>query len=302
MKCEEFQSAIEEYVDGELDEQTAQLVIAHIATCASCALRCEELRSEQEIYAHYQREVTVTPAIWQGVRARIEIENISRRRDPSTRFREWLVGTFGAPRFSPALTAAMMLIAAGITVGVMSYMNSRVETGARRANSRPVSINVPPATEPSQTGTQVATGNRHVEAGPPIDLGTNSLTQAPSLKTKREDRSRSLPVAAREPVERPTQKANLASREATPEALVHEAEQKYLTAIAMLSRDVNRRRSQIDPDVWARFDETLWAIDRTIADTRRTVREHSNDPVAVQYMLTAYAKKVEVLQEMAQLH
>jgi len=44
---------------------------------------------------------------------------------------------------------------------------------------------------------------------------------------------------------------------------------------------------------------TLAAIDRTIADTREAVGQRPTDPEAVRYMLTAYAKKVEVLQEMA---
>ena len=80
---------------------------------------------------------------------------------------------------------------------------------------------------------------------------------------------------------------------------MREAEQKYLAAISILSRDVNRRRSRLDPETVARFEQTLAAVDRTIAGTRRAVREHPDDPVAVQYMLTAYAKKIDVLREMA---
>jgi hypothetical protein len=68
-----------------------------------------------------------------------------------------------------------------------------------------------------------------------------------------------------------------------------------------LSEDVNRKRTRLDPQVAARFDETLATIDRSIAETRRTVLKHGNDPVAVQYMLSAYAKKVEVMREMAAL-
>jgi hypothetical protein len=88
-------------------------------------------------------------------------------------------------------------------------------------------------------------------------------------------------------------------RKPTPDELVREAEQKYVAAIAMLSRDVNSRRSRLDPKMAARFEQTLAAVERTIADTRRAVREHPGDPVAAQYMLTAYAKKVDVLREMA---
>lgn len=66
----------------------------------------------------------------------------------------------------------------------------------------------------------------------------------------------------------------------------------------MLSRDVNRRRSRLDAETVARFEQTLAAVNRTIADTRRAARKHPGDPVATQYMLTAYARKVDVLREM----
>jgi hypothetical protein len=77
--------------------------------------------------------------------------------------------------------------------------------------------------------------------------------------------------------------------------LVREAEQKYLAAIAIMSQDVKRHRSQIDPAVLARFDSALSDIDRTIAETRQIVRRNPDDPVALQYLLSAYAKKVDTL-------
>jgi hypothetical protein len=96
-----------------------------------------------------------------------------------------------------------------------------------------------------------------------------------------------------------TPRTAAASRqESAPDRLVREAEGKYLAAIRLLSRDVGSRRARLDDDTRARFERTLAAVDRTIADTRRAAREHPRDPVAVQYMLTAYAKKVEVLREM----
>jgi hypothetical protein len=79
---------------------------------------------------------------------------------------------------------------------------------------------------------------------------------------------------------------------------VRDAEQKYLTAITMLSRDVNSRRSQLDPMMLARFDASLAEIDRTIKETRHVVRENPEDPIALQYLLAAYSKKVDVLREM----
>jgi hypothetical protein len=79
----------------------------------------------------------------------------------------------------------------------------------------------------------------------------------------------------------------MAPVKANPAQLVREAEQKYLMAIAMLSRDADRNRSQLDPLVLARFDAALSDI------------ENPGDPIVLQYLLAAYSKKVEVLREMS---
>jgi type VI protein secretion system component VasF len=98
-------------------------------------------------------------------------------------------------------------------------------------------------------------------------------------------------------VERNNSRPSTSGRTPTSDELVREAEQKYVEAIAMLSRDVTRRRSRLDAETAARFERTLAAVNRTIADTRRAVRQHPGDPLAAKYMLTAYAKKVDVLRE-----
>jgi hypothetical protein len=87
--------------------------------------------------------------------------------------------------------------------------------------------------------------------------------------------------------------------EKTPEQLVREAERKYLAAIGILSRDVKQLNTEIDEPTRMKFEQALASIDRTIDATRKAVREHPSDPVAVQYMLAAYARKVDVLREMA---
>jgi hypothetical protein len=47
----------------------------------------------------------------------------------------------------------------------------------------------------------------------------------------------------------------------------------------------------------ARLDAALGSIDNTIVETKKAMRENPNDPIALQYMLSAYAKKVEVLRD-----
>ena len=85
----------------------------------------------------------------------------------------------------------------------------------------------------------------------------------------------------------------------TPDQLVREAQQKYLAAISMLSRDVNRHRSQLDPIMLRAIRcPRLGTSIAPVEDTRRVVNENPGDPIALQYLLAAYSKKVDVLREM----
>ncbi|HEY7547802.1 MAG TPA: zf-HC2 domain-containing protein [Blastocatellia bacterium] len=274
MKCEEILSMREEYFDGELGEKDSQLVTAHLAACGACAVEYDRLCREQEFYASYEREVDVTPALWSGVQARIREEKATRQ---TGKLRQWMDILFGAPRLSFVATAALVVIAIGATVLVMSYMNSRNQPSGASIEKKTADNKQPPNLTP-QGGTN---------DGQPNDAASQNVTP---------------PVPDKDDVQ-PTPASKSPRKEAvrkpTPEQLVREAEQKYVAAIALLSKEVNRRRTEIDPMVLARFDSALAAIDRTIEDTRRAVRQSPNDPIALQYMLAAYAKKVDVLREMA---
>ena len=83
----------------------------------------------------------------------------------------------------------------------------------------------------------------------------------------------------------------------TVDQVARRAEQQYLSAIKILSRDIKRRRALISPALLSQLETVLAEVDRTIAATRRVAREQPRDPVAVQYMASAYEKKVELLRE-----
>lgn len=124
MRCEECLPFIEEYFDGELDEQNSKRVSAHMSACAACTEAFDALLGEQEIYANYERCVEVTPALWQAVRARIE-----ERTDaaplllppPSLlmRLRERVAHAFGALSFTPALATSFALVATAAVAGML---------------------------------------------------------------------------------------------------------------------------------------------------------------------------------------
>ncbi|HEX8888201.1 MAG TPA: zf-HC2 domain-containing protein [Pyrinomonadaceae bacterium] len=129
MKCEECLPLIEEYVDKELGQSASERIAAHLSTCQACALEAAELEHELEIYARYQRDIAVTPAQWNIVRARIEQEKEQPNGEPRARFREWLSGLFGmGRRFRPALVLALLLIFIGVTAAIIYNARQRGST------------------------------------------------------------------------------------------------------------------------------------------------------------------------------
>jgi anti-sigma factor RsiW len=82
-------------------------------------------------------------------------------------------------------------------------------------------------------------------------------------------------------------------------ASIRRAEAEYLDAIRVLSAVVERRKETMDASLVAELEANLRAIDESIAATRRAYLEHPTDPELVHFMLAAYSKKVELLQELS---
>lgn len=307
MKCQDCELLLEEYFDGETDERATDAIAAHLKTCAACSAVCDGLAAEQSLYASYEREVEVTPALWTGVEARLRAE----RREAGgkvgflQRLQGWLAPLLVAPRFSPAMTAAMVVLAVVATAVVMKSIgggNTKPPVIAQAGNQN---------NSPAQGS---APANPNASESPTPESSSSPAT-APSSSPQPTPRPKAVPaqpdpnkleVAVKRPkqgvvLDKASTNAPAQRAETAADKLVREAEQRYVAAIKILERDVKTRREKIDPDTLARFDETLASIDRTIAETRKTARQHGNDPVAVQYMLSAYAKKVEVMREMAAL-
>lgn len=67
MKCEVCSELLEEYLDGELGTEDQDAISAHLITCVSCAEAFATLTVEQELFARYDRELEVAPAVWNGI-------------------------------------------------------------------------------------------------------------------------------------------------------------------------------------------------------------------------------------------
>src|SRR5713226_2107145 len=131
MKCDDCFNLLEEYLDGEVIERDAEQVSAHLITCAACAHEFEALTAEREIYAGYDRELEVSPAMWSAIAART-VEN--RPVDSGSRFSlgGWLAGLFAAPRYAFAGAAAVVIFA--VLIGVV-FLRTRTPERQRQPES-----------------------------------------------------------------------------------------------------------------------------------------------------------------------
>jgi len=275
MKCEQCRALIEDYFDGELNESAASQVRAHLGTCMSCASVAAAIGREQEIYATYEREIEVPVNLWSNIHARIQEDREVGSGSLLSRVRAWLARGNAGLRLSPAFAAALMVIAIVATATVMHYLHSRTQNERDSISAQ--------ATNPSPRG---GDSNEAVVNPRP----TQSSVPSPPSNSEPAvvQRSPKTTVAKRTPPPAPD-----------PATLVREAEQKYVAAIGILSRDLKTRRRQLDPETRSRFDIALAEIDQSIDATRQAVRRNPNDPIAIGYMLTAYAKKVDFLRETA---
>jgi hypothetical protein len=294
MRCEECQLLIERYFDGELGGADADVVTGHLAACGSCAQTYQTLEREQEFYLRHESEIKASPNFWENVFAKAPEKTFALSVRPSPSLRDRLaraISDFCALRLSPLSTVVIALIAIGLTAGVMKYRYSREsiirdEPVSQRFEGNSTSSASPDGGTPNiQEGAETHGGRgiaRDLSA-PPANSNRAGNDRASAVARTENARARQRPAAIR--------------RRQGPEELVREAEQKYIAAIALLSRDANRRRSQLDAETQTQFDQTLAAIDRAIVSTRRVAHGRPEDPVAVQYMLTAYVKKVDLLRQ-----
>src|SRR5258707_8075434 len=118
MKCEECQTLIEEFFDGELDTDRSALVSAHISRCVDCQDLLEALQQEKEAVVSFAFAPEPSPAFWNVVQAEIEKE---KRHEPAGWFANWHIQLerFLPMSFSSMLVPAVVLVLLSLASGVV---------------------------------------------------------------------------------------------------------------------------------------------------------------------------------------
>jgi hypothetical protein len=299
VNCREFLTVIEEYLDGELESHDARRVRAHISTCLGCAQVHEEMYSAQEFLLSNQRLVRLRPELWSAVHEKIKQEKIHRGETQPKNLRQQLGGILEVfyLRHATSAAALLLLLALGTVIGLRVLSNAPDSQHFQQAFVAKDSIAAVSTSQPRASVHQ--TDEAKMDA---IRMGSNIQPGLiPSAGSELRKNAGRRVLTTHKPVESAAERRQSTVAELRPlsDTAVREAEQKYLDTINLLARDAQASRSSVNSESLTSYDEAISVVDRAIDSTRRAVREQPGDLVAVQYMMSAYEKKVELLKGLA---
>ena len=154
MKCDDCLNLLEAYLDGEASEHDSELVRTHLATCSKCANEFEALMAEGELYARYDREIQISPVVWNGIAARIATETPAVKRERSD-LGSWFAGLFAVPRIGFAFSGALAVLIAMVAVG---YFYLRPQPDQRLLVARNIDVRTGTSRIPAPASPTPSTG------------------------------------------------------------------------------------------------------------------------------------------------
>lgn len=277
MNCERCKNEVEDFLYGELGEARVTEVRAHLGDCAVCAALRDEIERENEIFGRFYEQTAIEPAaeMWEAIRARINNEAQGQAQIKKSH-RWWLerprAGAFGllAPAALRQAAFAALLVVLSVAATTM-YLKLRENGPEKIANKGEQAT-------PTRTPQQIATPS------PIIDIpGANRNNSAP---------------ATTPPINRPAPPRRLSDQELMNRQIAR-AELEYQKAIRLLDQAIAKQRDRLDPAMIKQYESSLALIDDSIASSRRALRERPDDPTAGQFLLAAYAKKLDLMQDVA---
>jgi anti-sigma factor RsiW len=302
MNCERCKNELEDFLYGELGEAPAAEVRAHLADCAVCAALRDVIERENELFGQFYEQTSIEPAaeMWEAIRARISSEARERAQidraawSPAFRpfdsgglragldalFRMARAGAFGrllAPAMLRQAAFAAMLVALSVAATTI-YLKLGEKAprdvargGGEAAPTQPPRQSVTPTPSPS------------------IDL--------PRDGEKPNDVART-PKGVKPPVNPAAPPRQLTDQELMNRQIAR-AEREYQKAIRLLDQAIAKQRDRLDPALIKQYESSLALIDDSIDASRRAFRERPDDPIAGQFLLAAYAKKLDLMQDIA---
>lgn len=119
MNCEKYLKLIDDLIEDELDDQTADQVSLHLFDCPSCTSQFELLEREKRIYSHYLFEVEPPSDLSAKFQSKLEALPQSTILAAADGF---ISKIFAFLRFNPALITAVALILLAVSFSLMSLV------------------------------------------------------------------------------------------------------------------------------------------------------------------------------------
>jgi hypothetical protein len=283
MNCERCQVELEDFLYGELNAARSAELRAHLAACAGCAARRDDLERETRVFARFYEQTAIEPAgeMWAAIRARLKAESPDRSAAGNgsgwwDRLRE---GAFG-PHLSWLLAPAMLRQAAvaALLVALSAAVTTIYLKPGEQHPPDVVGVQPTPAPSPQQAAPPVPSPATEVAKTDPKNIGDPLPKNAQAVTPR---------------VTRPLTDQELMNQQ------IARAEREYQKAIRLLDRAIASRRGSLDPALVKQYEASLALIDNSIAASRRAMRERRDDLTGGQFLLAAYAKKVELMQDIA---
>jgi len=288
MNCERCQTELEDFLYGESSERLAAEMRAHLAECAECVALRDELERENALFAQFYEQTAIDPAAetWDAIRARIAAEPVRQiQPEPTASWWQSLVSGLLMP--AVLRQAALALLLVGLSVAATIFLMKRGKDNVNIAEQGGKQPPVPQIQAPSPAVSPTPSPTTNVaQVEPPVKPSPANLQQTtqPNL----------LAGAKRGAVKaQPLSDQELITRQ------LARAEREYQGAIKMLDRAIAKRRDEIQPEAFKQYQASLALIDSSIAQSKRALRERPDETSASQFLLAAYARKVELMQTIA---
>jgi Putative zinc-finger len=271
--CKHFQIRLEDFVYGEIEAKDAAELRAHLAACPQCRSEHELLQRENEAYSSFFQETALEPSeeMWNAIRSRIEA-------GPSRVMANSDQGSgFFASLFRPGFARQMFAAAALVVLTVMATLYF-VSRDSGEVKEPPVALNSTPVPVATATPATAVPSSAPVPPSPGAPphverrVSTKGLVRMPAPALSEDEQVR---------------------------MQIARTEQEYIKAIRLLDRAIAKRKEALDLAVTSQYEASLALIDDSISKSRAALRKQPGDLAAGQFLLAAYARKVELMQEIA---
>lgn len=281
MNCERCQTELEDFLYGELSERLSIEIRSHLAGCADCAELRQQLERESELFAQFYEQTAIDPSaeMWQAIRSRIETEPAPVAPEEKAAWWQSIANLLIAPAIMRQAALALLLVAVSVTATVIFMKRSTKSSVENRDSVQLTAVSTVTPTPTSDVNSAA------VPTPPKENLAVKTTKTNPAIS-----------AVAGQP--RPVQAKPLSDQELLARQMTR-AEREYQGAIKLLEQAIAKRRDTIDPEVFKKYENSLALIDNSILQSRRALRDMPNDLAAGQFLLSAYARKVELMQDIA---